>query len=191
MRAVIGDFDNDMDLDVFIAMFDLTFGGEPPDQLWMREGDTYVNRAVEAGISGIRVNAFSCAAADVTGDGFLDIYVVNDNFFGTRDTLWRNSGNENHWLEIDPEGVISNRDAIGLRAWVTAGGVTQVQEIYSSTTQSMRLHFGLATSEVVDEMRLRWPSGLEETYTDVAVDQVFRPVEGATIPFEGQGLVVR
>jgi hypothetical protein len=61
--------------------------------------------------------------------------------------------------------------------------VTQVQELYSYATHADRLHFGLASNEIVSEVRLRWPSGLEETYTDVPADQVFRPIEGASLPW--------
>jgi enediyne biosynthesis protein E4 len=185
------DFDNDMDVDLFVANWDASLGGEPPSQLWLNEGGTYVERGSQAGISGIAVNSSACAAGDLNGDGFLDVYVVNNNDFGTVDTLWLNDGNSNHWLEIDPRGVISNRDAFGLRAWVTAGGTTQVQELYCHSAHPSRLHFGLASNEVVDEVILRWPSGLIESYEDLPADQVFRPVEGLSQPWEGQGVIIR
>ncbi|MBN1476407.1 VCBS repeat-containing protein, partial [Candidatus Sumerlaeota bacterium] len=73
---VVADFDNDMDLDVFVTWTDATVGGEPPDQLWLNEGGTYVERGVEAGVIGIGstpVNAWACAAGDLNGDGFLDL----------------------------------------------------------------------------------------------------------------------
>jgi hypothetical protein len=188
--AVVGDFDNDMDPDVYVATWNAVIGGEPRDELWLNEEGTYVERGAQAGIT-LPLNTWACAAADVNGDGFLDIYAVNDNDYGTRDTLYLNNGNANHWFEIDPQGVVSNRDAIGLRAWLTSGGRTQVQELYSTPTLPTRLHFGLASNEVVTELRLRWPRGLEETYHDLPADQVFRPVEGASLPWEGMGLILR
>ncbi|MBN1477681.1 CRTAC1 family protein [Candidatus Sumerlaeota bacterium] len=187
--AVVADFDNDMDPDVFVTWRDLTVGGEPPNQLWINEGGTYVEVGASAGFTE-EVNSIHCSAGDLNGDGFLDIYVVNNNGFGTRDTLYLNDGNSNHWFEIDPVGSMSNRDAIGLKVWLTAGGVTQVQELYSTTTQPTRLHFGLASNEVVDELVLRWPRGLMETYEDLPADQVFRPLEGAT-SLAGQIVVIR
>ncbi|NUP90469.1 MAG: CRTAC1 family protein [Candidatus Sumerlaeia bacterium] len=188
--AVVADFDNDMDPDVYVATWNAVIGGEPRDELWLNEGGVYVERGVQAGIT-LGLNTYACAAADVNGDGFLDIYAVNDNDFGTRDTLYLNNGNSNHWLEIDPRGIISNRDAIGLKAWLTAGGVAQVQELYSTTTLPSLLHFGLGPNTTVEQLVLRWPRGLVETYTGLSADQVFRPVEGAATPFDGTGLLLR
>jgi ASPIC and UnbV/FG-GAP-like repeat len=179
-----------MDLDVFIAMLSTLVGGEPPPMFWVNDGGTYTDMAVQAGLTR-SVNSWGCAAGDLNGDGFLDIYEVENNDFGTRDTLWLNNGNSNHWIIIDPEGVISNRDAIGLKVWLTAGGVTQVQELYSTTTHPLRLHFGLGSHTVVDEVILRWPSGLLESYEDVAADQVFQPREGGAFSWTGQGVHYR
>jgi hypothetical protein len=159
--------------------------------LWLKEGGVYVERSVEAGIRTLG-DTFNCTCGDYDGDGFLDIFEVNSGFASAaRHTLYRNNGNSNHWFEIDPQGVVSNRDAIGLKAWLTAGGVTQVRELYSTLTHPTRLHFGLASNEVVTELRLRWPRGLEETYHDLPADQVFRPIEGASLPWEGMGLLLR
>jgi hypothetical protein len=188
--AVVGDFDNDMDPDVFVTWWDLTIGGEPRNQLWLHEGGVYVERGIEAGITE-EINAWACAAGDLNGDGFLDIYVVNDNGFGTRDTLYLNDGNANHWFEIDPIGTISNRDAIGLKVWLTAGGVTQVQELYSHSAHPTRLHFGLGPNTEVTDLTLRWPNGLVEQYWNIPADQVFRPVEGQTLPQAGAGVLLR
>ncbi|MBN1478263.1 CRTAC1 family protein [Candidatus Sumerlaeota bacterium] len=190
LATTVGDFDNDMDPDVFVAQWNAVLGYEPSNELWLNEGGVYVDRTLEAGLDQA-VNSWFCSSADLNGDGFLDIYVVNDNGFGSRDTLWLNDGNGNHWLEIVPRGVISNLDGIGLRAWVTAGGVTQVQELYSSPSLPLRLHFGLASNEVVDEVVLRWPSGLLESYEDIAADQVFQPWEGGAFSWTGQGVYYR
>lgn len=185
--AAVGDFDNGMDLDLYVTNAHVLLGEEPRDHLMVNEGGLYVDRAVQAGITE-EVNSWACAAGDLNGDGFLDIFVVNDNGFGTRPTLWLNNGNANHWFEIDPRGVISNRDAFGLQVWLTAGGVTQVQELYCFRTHPSRLHFGLGPNMKIDELVLRWPRGLVETYHDVPADQVFRPTEGMVVPFPNSGI---
>ena len=188
--VIVADFDNDMDPDVFVTNWAALIGGEPRNRLMLNEGGVYVERAIEAGITE-EINAFACAAGDLNGDGFLDIYVVNDNGFGTRDTLYLNNGNANHWFEIDPIGTISNRDAIGLKVWLTAGGVTQVQELYSHSAHPTRLHFGLGPNTEVMDLTLRWPNGLVEQYWNIPADQVFRPVEGQTLPQAGAGVLLR
>lgn len=45
------------------------------------------------------------------------------------DHLIRNEGNDNHWIEIELQGRVSNRDGIGALVLVTVGGVTQIREV--------------------------------------------------------------
>ena len=75
------------------------------------------------------------AVADYDNDGFLDVFLTNTSFFGRGETylgvpslLLHNSGNTNHWLELELVGTSSNRDGIGARVLVTAGGKTQLRE---------------------------------------------------------------
>ena len=64
--------------------------------------------------------------------------------------LFHNLGNSNHWMEFDLVGTTSNRDGIGSKVYVTAGGVTQYREQnggYHRWSQNfMRVHVGLATN---------------------------------------------
>ncbi len=64
-----------------------------------------------AGAQGYASNARGCVAADLAGDGHIDL-VVND--FGERPRLLLNqSADRNHWIEIKLHGVRSNRFGIG------------------------------------------------------------------------------
>ncbi|NUP91207.1 MAG: ASPIC/UnbV domain-containing protein [Candidatus Sumerlaeia bacterium] len=186
----MADFDNDMDPGAYVATWNARIGGESAGYLFFNEVEVYVDRSAQAGIT-LGLSTYACAVTDANGDGFLDIYAVNGDDFGTRDTLYLNNGNSNHWIEIDPRSIISNRDAIGLKAWLTAGGVTQVQELYSTTALPSLLHFGLGLNTTVEQLVLRWPRWLVETYTDLPADQVFRPVEGTVVPFPAAGMTLR
>jgi hypothetical protein len=93
--------------------------------------------------------------------------------------LYRNLCNSgNHWLEIDLEGTASNRDGIGARVRVTAGGVTQtrVQDggIHHRGQNHSRLHFGLAKNTKIDKVSIQWPSGTMQELAGVGVDQIMR-----------------
>ena len=63
-------------------------------------------------------------------------------------------------------GVKTNRDAIGARISITAGGLTQVDEIRSSdsylSSSDVRVHFGLGAASVIDQIEVRWPDGTVE-----------------------------
>ena len=58
---------------------------------------------------------------------------------------------------------------------------TQVSELTASGTflsmSCLDLHFGLGQSDKVDEIEIRWPSGVVQTLTDVAADQVLSITE--------------
>jgi hypothetical protein len=121
---------------------------------------------------------------DLNGDGLLDI-VVNRNSAGPGLYLNRSDGT-GHWLRLRLQGSRSNRDGYGARVTVTAGGRVRVREShaacsYQSSCEPL-VHIGLGSAAAVDELRVRWPSGLEETFPVPGIDRVLILVEG-----EGKG----
>jgi len=123
------------------------------------------------------------AVADYDNDGDMDILVCDWN-----DTakLWRNNGgNRNNWLMVKTVGTRSNRDGMGARVKVTAGGITQTDQVkcggsYLSDSDH-RLHFGLGKSKTVDLIEVRWPSGLVEQFRDIKANQLVVLTEGEGI----------
>ncbi|MCH5375641.1 MAG: ASPIC/UnbV domain-containing protein, partial [Planctomycetes bacterium] len=134
--------------------------------------------------------AESVTAADYDVDGFVDLAVTNGILFypfgfGGPDTLIRNRGNLNHWIELDLVGVRSNANGMGAKVFVTAGGVTQLREqnggYHRWSQDHQRIHVGLADNELVDEIRIEWPSGAIDTYTDVPADALYDAVEETSL----------
>ena len=80
------------------------------------------------------------------------------------------------------EGTKSNRDGVGASVTVTAGGRRQVaQRCGGGSYQSAndpRLHFGLADSDRVDSVEVRWPSGQVDRFTDLVADTGYLLREG-------------
>lgn len=111
------------------------------------------------------------AIADLWNDG-RESAVVN-NMSGHPMLLVNLAANSNHWLGITAVGTRSNRDGIGAQVTLFAGGRTFVQEVRSGSSyissNDLRLHFGLGTIASIDHIFVRWPSGLEETFTAQAV----------------------
>lgn len=119
------------------------------------------------------------AVGDYDNDGDLDVLVLN---VSDRCRLLRNDGgNRNHWLEIHAIGTMSNRDAIGTRIRVTAGGKTQTRDIISSSgylSQSdYRAHFGLGQNEIVETIEIRWPTGATQVLEQVKANQALTITE--------------
>ena len=76
-------------------------------------------------------------------------------------------------------GEISHRDAYGARVTVRTGGRTQLRELHTSPVDPQPLHFGLGTALSVDEIRVRWPSGVVQTLHGADADRVIEIAEPA------------
>lgn len=155
-----GDFDNDMDQDIYIVTSRSVLN--TPDILLENQGDgTFVAIPGAGGAEGTKIGQGDFVmAADYDLNGFLDLLVANGHQEKTSPLitnapyqLFHNQGNSNHWLEIDLQGVASNRDGIGAQVFLTAGGVTQLREqsggIHNAVQNHQRLHFGLADNTSV------------------------------------------
>ncbi len=185
--AVAADFDNDMDVDLYLVCSSPT--GNSANLLYENLGGGQFQLVPGAGgASGSSLGlADSAATADYDRDGYMDIFVTN-GYEGTPfnrgpSQLFRNLGGNNHWLEIDLVGVISNRDAVGARVALTAAGVTQVRDrdggMHSFSQNDTRLHFGLAGATVVDTIDISWPSGVRQVLSSIGVDQIIKVKEGS------------
>jgi hypothetical protein len=125
----------------------------------------------------------SAAIADYDNDGDLDI-LVNNN--GQAAQLFRNDGgNSNHWLEIFLVGTRSNRDGVGARVTVAAGGLVLYDQrkggMSYQSAQDPRLHFGLAECTRVDAVEVVWPSGIVTKLRNLRADQIISIQEGTGI----------
>ncbi|HUV71246.1 MAG TPA: CRTAC1 family protein [Terracidiphilus sp.] len=112
--------------------------------------------------------------ADYENDGKVDAYLVN---LGAQGTLLENvSTDAGHWIAIKLVGAKSNRDGIGARVEIFAGGKRQTAERVASSgylsQNDPRLHFGLGAATTVDKVVVHWPSGREQTLEKLAADRV-------------------
>jgi hypothetical protein len=106
-------------------------------------------------------SARGLAVADVDDDGDTDAVVIDMD--GPPRLLENRSARQGRWISVRPLGTVSNRDGIGARIAVTAGGRTWTREM--RTTQGLysshdpRLHFGLGPVAGIDSVAVAWPSG--------------------------------
>jgi hypothetical protein len=124
-----------------------------------------------------------CAFGDFDNDGDVDI-VVN-NLDGPPTLLRNEGGTGNASILVKCVGTRSNRSAIGARVRVTAGGRSQVAEVMSGSSyysqSDLRLHFGLGRAAAAESVEVRWPSGLEESFTGLPAGHLFVLQEGKGI----------
>jgi len=129
------------------------------------------------------------AVGDIDNDGDADLLLTTNG--GSVELLRNDGGNAQTALLVKVVGKASNRDGIGARLRLTAGGRTQVREIRSGSSylsqSDLRAHFGLGGAEVVDRLEVRWPSGRIEVLEKIAAGQIVTVGEGqglqASTPF--------
>jgi hypothetical protein len=170
------DFDNDGLLDILIFHGGLIHLIPQEHTLFRGIGNAkFDDVSREAGpVLSERTTARGACFADYDDDGKVDAFVVN---LGARGTLVHNvSTNTGHWLAVKLKGTKSNRDGIGAKVEVFAGGKHWLAERVAGTgylsQDDGRMHFGLGASSTVDKIRVHWPSGIEQTVENVAADRV-------------------
>jgi hypothetical protein len=133
----------------------------------------------ESGDLGRPLVGRGAAYADIDGDGDLDLLITQN---GRPAVLLRNDqAVGNHWLRLQLVGTRSNRDGIGARLELTAGGVTQRRQVNPSrgylSQVELPVTFGLGAADRVDSLRIRWPSGTEQRLEVTEVDTTLRVTE--------------
>jgi enediyne biosynthesis protein E4 len=113
------------------------------------------------------------AVGDIDNDGDSDLLLMN---VGEPPVLLRNDGgNANHWLGIKLVGTRSNRDAVGTKITVTAGGKRRSKQRLAGASycsaSDPRLLIGLGANPKIDEVEIRWPSGQITSLKNVRADQ--------------------
>jgi enediyne biosynthesis protein E4 len=155
---------------------------QEPKILYRNNGSgAFTDISARAG-SGITTStsARGLAIGDLWNNGQLSAVISNMNAHPS--LLVNQIKSANHWITFRTVGTKSNRDGIGARLTVKAGGRTRVDEVRSgssySSSSDMRVHFGLGQTDKIDFVEVRWPSGLQERFTGLTVDSIHELKEG-------------
>ncbi len=188
------DFDNDGWKDLFVAnghvnpqvdahSFGVSYAQRP--LLFHNTGGgrfEEIGQSAGASFRAARVSR-GAALADFDNDGRTDLAITN---LDASPALLRNASTAGNWLRIRTVGHKSNRDGFGARVEVTAGGVTQTDEVRAGSSyvssSDPRLHFGLGKAARADRIVVRWPSGTEDAIQNV-------PANLEIVVEEGRGMV--
>ncbi len=145
---------------------------DQPDTIWQGGWDdgrpTFTDRSEDLGFDDV-ADHYGLVAADLTGDGFLDILTLGNQGLPS---LWVNRCGPGAWLEIELVGPPGNRQGWGARVEVDVGGRTQLHELQNIRAFAQgpsRVHVGAGADEVVDAVRVTWPDGTRSEARDVPV----------------------
>jgi hypothetical protein len=175
------DFDNDGWKDVFVAQGHVLDNIEriAPNRRYQETPALFRN--VKGRFERVPLDAFPLAAyrgaafGDVDNDGGVDAVVTA---LGAPSLLVRNARAAGHWLGLELQGTISNRDAIGARVRVsTTSGPVQTAFVTTGgsylSASDKRLHFGLGTANKAN-VEIRWPSGRVDSVSGLAAGRYHR-----------------
>lgn len=174
------DYDNDGWLDLFIANGHIedrswrTLGGQPyrmPPHLFRNTGigrfvdvaplagDYFHNRWIGRGV----------AAGDIDNDGDVDLAVSHQR--APAALLRNDTASPPLAIVLRLIGSSANRSAIGAVVEAIGLGKPLVRDVLGGgsyqSASGRRVHVGLGAEEAAPQLRVRWPSGAVEEWTDV------------------------
>ncbi len=178
------DFDNDGDLDIHVTnghvidnvtLYQPNLSYAQKDLLFENVGGRFRDVSAQAGpaLQAERVGR-GLAVADFDNDGNLDVVISSA---GRPPVLLKNQGaGGGNWITIRAQGGKSNGFGLGTTVRVQTSNGLQVREINNVASylsaNDIRLHVGLGTAKIVQQIDVLWPSGTKQTLKDVAVNQI-------------------
>jgi hypothetical protein len=188
------DFDNDGWLDILTVNGAVrhtaealarreTFSLQQPKQLFRSLGNgRFADVTGQAGAVFTQPDVSRGAAfGDIDNDGDTDVVVANDS--GPVRLLINQVGNAKHWVGVRVVGRAEGRDIVGARVGIVrANGPTiwrraRADGSYASANDP-RVLVGLGETAKIDKVRVEWPGGNTEEWTDVPVDRYTTLKEG-------------
>ncbi|MCY4404103.1 MAG: CRTAC1 family protein [Candidatus Poribacteria bacterium] len=177
------DYDNDGDLDIFVANGSTFQHLDQPEvlipqsnQLFRNDGDgIFSDVSKSSGLTMLPPRVSRGAAfADYDNDGDVDIFIVNNY---DKPTLLRNeTTNNNNWLHVKLVGMTPNRNAVGAKILLSTSDSTQIREIYAGesymSANSFIAEFGLGKAVHIQTLQVIWTDGKTQTLQeDISVNQ--------------------
>ncbi|MFT4940685.1 MAG: hypothetical protein ACI88A_003743 [Paraglaciecola sp.] len=163
--------------------------------MYMNNGDgTFTNANDDPENDGTGTSGFvnapltrGTATADFDQDGDLDLAIINQE--GTIELYRNDTADQGHWIQVRLKAAISNGSAIGAKINLRTPEGRQMRQVKGgSSTHSqneMITHFGLNTITEVQQIRVSWPSGVQDTLVNIAADQVVTIIEGGDTDGDG------
>ena len=183
--AVFLDAENDGLLDLYVSgSLDGSVNSYLSSAFYHQQNDETFIIPQDIGFDSDNRESYSNAIGDINNDGKADIVVGNNVY---PNFLWENQSiNDNNWLKVKLEGVVSNRNGIGNTIEINIDGQSQYRYTLAGegylSQNSFYEFFGLANATEVDYVKVTWTTtGESEIINNIAVNQAIIIKEGSGI----------
>lgn len=189
MGASFGDIDHDGYLDIYLATGDPGYQTLVPNVMLRNDrGERFVDVTTAGGFGHLQ-KGHGVAFADFDNDGDQDVYNQLGGFFpgdGYSNALFRNPGNDHHFLYVQLVGTRSNRDAHGARIKIVVDEGGKRHEIHRAVGSVSsfggspgRQEIGLGAADRIVSLQVVWPtSGVRQTHENVEMNRLIEVIEG-------------
>lgn len=127
----------------------------------------FVDRSRAWGLAHLGMS-FAAVHADLDVDGDLDLVVAN---LDDPPLLYRNT-TQATGITIELQGTTSNRAGIGAEVVLETSDGKQIRQLFPvagfQSCQQAGVHFGLSPTEKIERLIVRWPSGVEQVFSEVS-----------------------
>jgi hypothetical protein len=109
------------------------------------------------------------AYADYNKDGFIDLAMASilgsddeNSFADAPNYLFKNNNTTGNWIQVKLKGVTANKNGLGAKITVNAGGKSYTREVVSASAfvslNSLTQHFGIGSNTSISSIQVRWPA---------------------------------
>ena len=160
-------------------------GYAQPPQVFLNNGSARfsdVSSEVGQGFRDPKV-ARGLAYGDFDRDGDVDILLTTNSGPAY---LYRNDQlGGNRSIRFKLRGTQSNRDAIGARLRIEAGGLSQIRMVKSGSSylsqSELPITFGLGKADKIERVVIQWPNGRSEEYKNLSAGREYSCIESKGI----------
>jgi hypothetical protein len=185
MTGNAADLNNDGRIDIVLGNGSPLMGSTEPAILYeLGEDGRFHNTTFSAGMS-VSGKGHGVNMADLAGDGRLCLIIADGGMYPgdlLTTCVYRPKALPGNYLNVRLVGTQSNRNAIGARMRLDAGGSSQHKLVHGGSgfgTLPFEQHFGLGKLDRVDALEILWPSGMKQLVKDLPINDTIELVEGS------------
>ena len=175
------DLNNDMTQDLIVCKTTQFQSNNQP--FYLGTSETEYTPFDEAFIGGTDFLSTGVATADFTHNGYIDVVV--QTLAPEASKLWRNIGEGKGSVSVELEGVLSNKEAVGV--WIDYWADDKQRTLYTmnggSYMSQNETRLTLPTNDDgigIDSIRIEWPSGIIDTHYDLRDFESYSFSEGSS-----------